>query len=85
LNEEARNRAFVLDRGPKDTGGTRTDILTSQAFEGKLKELAGMLKSQHRVIYSRPESLIPPEKVEITASKSGVEASGGPARGQKVR
>jgi hypothetical protein len=85
LNEEARNRAFVLDRGPKDSGGTRTDILTSQAFEAKLKELAGILKSQHRVIYSRPESLIPPEKVEITASKAGVEASGGPARGQKVR
>ena len=23
LDEEARNRAFVLDRGPKDSGGTR--------------------------------------------------------------
>ena len=85
LTEEARNRAVVLDRGPKDSGGTRIDVLASQAFEEKMKELAAILKSQHRVIYSRPESLIPPEKVEVTAAKPGVEASGGPARGQKAR
>lgn len=85
LTEEARNRAIVLDRGPRESGGTRTDVLTSQAFEDKLKELAAILKSQHRVIYSRPESLIPPEKFEITSAKAGVEASGGPARGQKAR
>jgi len=83
--DEARNRAFVLDQGPKVSGGTRVDVLASQAFDVKLKELAAILKSQHRVIYARPESLIPPEKVEVGASKDGVEASGSPARGQKVR
>lgn len=85
LNDEARNRAVVLDRGPKESGGTRTDVLASQAFEAKLKELAAILKSQHRVIYARPDSLIPPEKLEIASAKAGVEASGGAARGQKVR
>jgi hypothetical protein len=85
LNDEARNRAVVLDRGPTESGGTRIDVLTSQAFEEKLKELAAILKSQHRVIYSRPESLIPPEKLEITSAKAGIEANGGAARGQKVR
>jgi hypothetical protein len=85
LNEEARNRAFVLDRGPKDSGGTRIDVLASQAFTSKMTELAAILKSQHRVIYARPDSLIPAEKVEITSAKAGVDASGGPARGQKVR
>jgi von Willebrand factor type A domain len=85
LTEEARNRAVVLDQGPKDSGGTRVDVLASQAFEEKMTELAAILKSQHRVVYARPESLIPPEKVEVTAAKAGVEASGGPARGQKAR
>lgn len=85
LNDEARNRAVVLDRGPKESGGTRTDVLASQAFEAKLKELAAILKSQHRVIYARPDSLIPPEKLEISSARAGVEASGGAARGQKVR
>jgi len=85
LDDPARNRAMVLDRGPIDSGGTRTDVLTSQAFEGKLKELAAILKSQHRVVYSRPQTLIPPQKIEITSAKDGVEASGGQARGQAIR
>lgn len=85
LNDEARNRASVLDLGPKASGGTREDILTSQAFEVKLQELAAILKSQHRVVYARPQTLIPPEKVEVSATKPGQVASGAPARGQATR
>jgi hypothetical protein len=85
LDDAARNRAFVLDRGPKDTGGTRIDVLASQAFENKMKELATILKSQQRVVYSRPQQLIPPEKIEITSATAGVEAKGGQARGQAIR
>ena len=85
LNDEARNRASVLDLGPKASGGTRADVLTSQAFEVKLQELAAILKSQHRVVYARPQTLIPPEKVEVSATKPGQAASGAPARGQAVR
>lgn len=85
LNEEARNRAFVLDRGPRDSGGTRTDVLTSQAFEDKLLELAAILKHQHRVVYARPQQLIPPQKIEVASARTGVEVSGAPARGQAAR
>ncbi len=85
LDEAARNRAVVLDRGPKESGGTRADVLASQAFEAKLLEVAAILKSQHQVVYARPESLIPPEKIEVSATKSGLDANGAPARGQKVR
>jgi hypothetical protein len=85
LSEPARNRASVLDRGPRESGGTRVDVLASQAFELKLKELAAMLKSQYRLVYSRPQQLIPPEKIEIVSAKDGVEASGAPARGQAIR
>ena len=85
LNDEARNRAYVLDRGPIDSGGTRIDVLAANAFDVKMKELAAILKSQHRVVYSRPQTLIPPKKIEITSAKAGVEANGAPARGQKDR
>ncbi len=85
LDDPARNRASVFDLGPKMSGGTRSDVLTSQAFEGKLQELAAILKSQHRVVYARPQTLIPPEKLEITSAKAGVVATGGAARGQAVR
>lgn len=85
LDDPARNRASVLDRGPRESGGTRTDVLTSQSFEGRLQELAAILKNQHRVVYARPQTLIPPEKIEISSAKPGVVASGGAARGQSVR
>lgn len=79
-SDEARNRATVLDRGPRESGGVRFDLLTSQAYEGRLTELATILKSQYRVVYARPESLIPPEKVEVSTTKPGLEAHGTPAR-----
>ena len=85
LDDPARNRASVLDEGPKASGGTRSDVLTSQSFEAKLLELAAILKGQHRVEYGRPETLIPPEKVEVSSAKAGMVATGGPARGQSAR
>lgn len=85
LNDEARNRAYVLDRGPIDSGGTREDVLAANAFEVKMKELAAVLKSQYRVVYSRPQTLIPPQKIQISSAKAGVEANGAAARGQKDR
>ncbi|HUE85056.1 MAG TPA: VWA domain-containing protein [Vicinamibacterales bacterium] len=83
--DEARNRATVLDRGPRESGGLRIDVLTSMSFESRLKVFGEMLKSQHRVVYARPESLIPPEKIQISAAKPGLEAYGAPARGQGLK
>lgn len=85
LDDAARNRASVLDIGPRVSGGTRADLLASQAFESKMLELAAILKSQHRLVYARPQTLIPPEKVEVSAAKPGLQASGGQARGQASR
>jgi hypothetical protein len=84
-SEEGRNRATVLDRGPRESGGIRWDVLATSAFESQLGNLGRVLKSQYRVIYARPESLIPPERVEVSAAKPGIEARGAPARGQAVR
>jgi VWFA-related protein len=83
--DEARNRATVLDRGPRESGGMRIDVLTSMAVESQLKVFGEMLKSQYRVTYSRPESLIPPERVQVSAAKPGLEAYGAPARQQGAK
>jgi hypothetical protein len=85
LDDAARNRASVLDLGPKTSGGVRFDVLTSMGYEGRLQELAKILKSQHQVIYARPQRLLPPDKIEVTAANPELVASGGPARGQAVR
>lgn len=80
--DAARNRATVLDRGPRESGGVRIDVLTSMSFQSRLEDLAAILKHQYRVVYARPESLIPPEKVEVAAARPGMEMRGAPARGQ---
>lgn len=85
LNEEARNRATVLDRGPRESGGARFDVLTSMAFEERMQALGEILKAQLRVTYARPESLIPPEEFEVSAVKPGLVAYGAPARGQEKK
>jgi hypothetical protein len=83
--DEARNRATVLDRGPRESGGMRIDVLTSMAIEPQLKVFGEMLKSQYRVTYGRPEALIKPERVQVSAAKPGLEAYGAPARRQGTK
>jgi hypothetical protein len=84
-NDAARNRAVVLDRGIRESGGTRVDVLTSIGYGTALSQVAAALKHQHRVVYSRPQQLIPPERIETAAVKAGVQLSAAPARGQKDR
>src|SRR5262245_61109262 len=71
LSSEARERAIVLDQGPLVTGGYHEQLLTSMSLSPKLKQLAAQLKHQYKVTYARPESLIPPEKIAVTAAKTG--------------
>jgi hypothetical protein len=84
-NDPARNRAVVLDRGVVETGGLRVDVLTSMSYGGALKQVAGALRHQHRVVYSRPQTLIPPERISVSAVTDGISLTGAPARGQKER
>jgi VWFA-related protein len=76
LADEIRNRNVVLDQGPRTTGGSRDELLTSMALAGRLRLLANELTHQYQVTYARPQSLIPPERVTVTASKAGLTARG---------
>jgi VWFA-related protein len=76
LSDEVRVRNIVLDEGPRTTGGSREDLLTSMALADRLKLLANQLTHQYKVTYARPQSLIPPERVSVTAAKSGLTARG---------
>ena len=82
-DDRVQNRATVLDRGVRDSGGLRLDVLTSQAYEGRMRELAAVLTHQYRVVYARPQTLIPPRRLEVTMTAPGMEARATPARGQK--
>lgn len=81
LGEEApRSRAIILDRGTQETGGDRIDLLTSMGLDDALASFAARLEGQYKVTYARPDSLIPPEKIEVGVTRPGLTARGTPAR-----
>ena len=57
---EERERALSIDQGSRETGGQHVTLLAETAIEQALLKLARELSSQYKVVYGRPESLIPP-------------------------
>ena len=82
VSNEERERALVLDQGTRETGGQFVTLLTESALVPGLQKLARQLSSQYKVVYGRPDSLIPPEKTEVSSARPGVTMRGAPARGQ---
>jgi VWFA-related protein len=77
---ERRNRELVFDQGTRDSGGDRRILLTSMAAPGALTALADELLGRFKVVYSRPTTLIPPEKTTVAAARPGLQVRGTPAR-----
>jgi len=72
------DRAVVLEEGTRSTGGRYDTVLVSTALTDRMRDLARELKSQYRVTYGRPRTLIPPEKITVTTPKQGVTVRGTP-------
>lgn len=70
--DEMRNRNMVIADGTDLTGGRRDQILAESGIADRLNQLADELLNQYVVSYNRPESLIPPEKIEVSLSKPGL-------------
>jgi VWFA-related protein len=80
-----RERSFLLTEGPKATGGQLITVLASTGLESALQRLARELSSQYKVVYGRPESLIPPEKTQVSSARADVTMRGSLARESKER
>lgn len=72
LDDARRERDLTLAKGTVDTGGRREHLLTSMALEDRLHDLAIELKNQYRIDYSRPSTLVPPEKIDVGVKREGV-------------
>ena len=77
-----RERSLLLDLGPTESGGQRISLLTAMGLAPAMEHLATELLSQYKVVYSRPESLIAPEKVTVSSARPEVTMHGAPARGE---
>jgi VWFA-related protein len=80
-DEELRNRGRLLAEGTRTTGGQRVNLLTPISVQQAFDRLARELSSQYKVVYGRPESLIPPAKVEVSARRPGITMRGALERG----
>jgi len=77
-----RERSFLLSDGPAKSGGQQITLLSPHGLDPALQRLARELSSQYKVIYGRPQSLIPPERTDVSSAKTGVTMRGAPARGE---
>lgn len=85
ISDDARNRNMVLDKGTTDTGGRRDQLLAPSALGDRLTLLARQLLHQYKVTYARPQTLIPPERVTVSARKPGLTARGTPVKDSQER
>jgi hypothetical protein len=74
--DEIRNRNIVLDEGTRGTGGRRDQLLSSISIGPALKDVAADLQHQWVITYARPESLIPPDRVQIETRRPGLTIRG---------
>jgi Ca-activated chloride channel family protein len=72
LSDEMRNRNMTIADGTSLTGGRRDQVLAESGLSDRLAAVADEMTNQYVVSYSRPETLIPPEKLEVTVKKPGL-------------
>jgi VWFA-related protein len=72
LDDAMRNRGVVLAEGTGRTGGRRDQLLSEIALPDRLKALAAELSNQYAVTYARPETLVPPETLEVSVDRPGL-------------
>ena len=58
---DTRERALLLDQAPAESGGERVSLVAASGIEPALLTIGRELENQYAVVYSRPESLIPPK------------------------
>jgi VWFA-related protein len=75
-SDEIRNRNMVVAEGTSRTGGRRDQVLTLSGAPGRMTQLAKELLNQYVVTYARPETLIPPTRLEVSTTRPGLTARG---------
>jgi VWFA-related protein len=71
-SDEMRNRNAVIAEGTERTGGRREQVLADSGIPDKMRQVADELLNQYVVTYARPDTLIPPRRIEVTSTRPGV-------------
>jgi hypothetical protein len=79
------DRGIVLERGSRETGGNYDSLLSGSALSARMRRLADELAHQHRVIYARPQSLIPPKRVVVLSARPDLTVRGAAAADRETQ
>jgi VWFA-related protein len=71
-SDEWRNLNMVIAEGTKRTGGRRDQVLAESSIAEALPRVVDDLLAQYVVTYGHPDTLIPPEKLQVTVNRPGV-------------
>jgi Ca-activated chloride channel family protein len=82
MADEMRNRNQAIALGTERTGGRRDNVIALTAAAAKMKQLAAELINQYQVTYGRPETLIPPDKIQVSVTRPGLTARARTRTGQ---
>ncbi len=74
LADEMRNLNMVVAEGTKRTGGRRDQVMAISGLSEALPRVADELLNQYVVTYGRPDTLVPPEKIQVTVTRPGLTA-----------
>jgi VWFA-related protein len=72
VTTEQRERAAVMSDVARASGGGLKVALSAQSIDLSFRTVTSWLNSQYDVTYARPESLVPPEKREVTVKREGL-------------
>jgi VWFA-related protein len=71
-NREEQELQMTFANGTRMTGGRREELLTSMGLTSRLQALGVEIENQYQVIYARPQKLIPPKSLDVSAKKPGL-------------
>ncbi len=70
---EDQNRTYVLADATKKSGGVRATSVSRMGLNAAFKDTATRITHEYRVTYSRPESLIPPQRLDVKLKRDGLQ------------
>jgi hypothetical protein len=69
MYDEARERSPVLGDVARDSGGMTRVVLNRQGLEAGFRALGQALSAQLDVTYTRPDTLVPPKRIDVEVKK----------------
>jgi hypothetical protein len=76
ISDDGRALNRVINDGPAQSGGSRQRLLIGNSLPETLRLLGEVLTHQYRVTYAHPDSLIPPDRVTVSARRADLTARG---------